>query len=259
MISLPEILESLREPIEASLRRVVRLRTERVVELPPAASRLGGVAWLPSEMAYPHDRHGTPLRLLAQLNFAEMPALPGYPEHGWLQCYVGTDALYGLDLDSPHEPHNYRVIYFESDATCQPYPPAALAPEAHHPVRTPLRLRFDLTQEVVTAEDLRFANFFGRDAYEFFEQFGDEAEALREAYAQLANSGGHKVGGYATFTQEDPRLQHSEWADHWLLLQIDSEGRDVVWGDYGIGHFFIAPQDLRQRNFSRVRYSWDSP
>ena len=44
-----------------------------------------------------------------------------------------------------------------------------------------------------------------------------------------------------------------------LLFQLDSdEGMDLMWGDMGVGHFFIREADLAARDFSRVLYDWDN-
>ena len=76
---------------------------------------------------------------------------------------------------------------------------------------------------------------------------------------------GSKLGGYAYFTQEDPRpyaktqLQSQQpWQ---LLFQMDTQDEDdgveIMWGDCGVGNFFIQPERLALGDFSRVWYSWD--
>lgn len=66
----------------------------------------------------------------------------------------------------------------------------------------------------------------------------------------------HLVAPY--FTQEDPRAADD---DDVLLFQLDSEGHgdevDIMWGDSGIGMFFIRPADLRARRFERAWFYWD--
>ncbi|WP_438870473.1 DUF1963 domain-containing protein, partial [Pseudomonas sp. L1(2025)] len=67
----------------------------------------------------------------------------------------------------------------------------------------------------------------------------------------------HKIGGYASFTQEDPR-SYSHQNHTILLLQIDSDDDiDSMWGDVGIANFFIRPEDLKKKDFSNVLYNWD--
>lgn len=78
-------------------------------------------------------------------------------------------------------------------------------------------------------------------------------------YENLSNDGHHMLG-YPYFTQDDPRRDCSDYYDT-LLIRIDSEmiGREdyVLWGDSGVGNFFINSKELAQRDFSRVLYNWD--
>ncbi|HGY2265805.1 TPA: DUF1963 domain-containing protein [Morganella morganii] len=53
---------------------------------------------------------------------------------------------------------------------------------------------------------------------------------------------------------------YEEWVEpSVLLLQLDSGSGDVdiLWGDCGIGNFFICPDDLKKADFSRVVYNRD--
>ena len=47
-----------------------------------------------------------------------------------------------------------------------------------------------------------------------------------------------------------------------LLFQLasywgENEEIELMWGDAGVGNFFIHPEDLRRRDFSRVAYTMD--
>ncbi|MDO5678554.1 MAG: DUF1963 domain-containing protein, partial [Propionibacteriaceae bacterium] len=64
---------------------------------------------------------------------------------------------------------------------------------------------------------------------------------------------GDKLGGYPFFTQEDPRESGDERI---LLAQIDT-GEGLMWGDSGVANWFIHPDDLAQRDFSKVQFNWD--
>lgn len=56
-------------------------------------------------------------------------------------------------------------------------------------------------------------------------------------------------------SQDDPRKYRH---DNILLLQINSDfNQDIMWGDVGLGNFFIRKEDLKQLNFSNVLYNWD--
>jgi uncharacterized protein YwqG len=70
---------------------------------------------------------------------------------------------------------------------------------------------------------------------------------------------GHKIGGYPYFTQYDPRAytRYSD-CDFNLLFQMDTDWpENIMWGDAGVGNFFIREEDLRNCDFSHVLYNWD--
>ena len=68
-----------------------------------------------------------------------------------------------------------------------------------------------------------------------------------------------RIGGYSRVEQMDPRLEFPD--EDWILLfSLDSQGRGgyaVSWGDGGVGNFYIRPEDLARRDFSKVMYYWD--
>ena len=90
--------------------------------------------------------------------------------------------------------------------------------------------------------------------------FYDPPEGWAEK-VQPFETGGHCIGGYPTFTQWDPRGVYDDFAGHTtLLFQLDSdqaEGIDIMWGDMGVGHFFVEPERLAALDFSSVLYDYD--
>ena len=79
--------------------------------------------------------------------------------------------------------------------------------------------------------------------------------------------GGHRIGGYPCFEQDDPRDVTEELRKYdTLLLQIvshtmpDASGNEetlIMFGDEGGCQFFIPREKLRARDFSDVMYNWD--
>ena len=65
----------------------------------PWSSKFGGQPWWPRDLDYPHSASGNPLYLLAQINLAEAPALPGFPNRGLLQFFIANDEVYGFDFE----------------------------------------------------------------------------------------------------------------------------------------------------------------
>ena len=91
------------------------------------------------------------------------------------------------------------------------------------------------------------------------QDYPEEAENLLENMDDFFDGGsGHKIGGYPGFAQWDPRS--SEDTHDVLLFQLDSDmGTDwkILWGDCGIGNFFINWEKLKNCDFSDVLYTWD--
>ena len=77
-------------------------------------------------------------------------------------------------------------------------------------------------------------------------------------YDQLWSSGHHLLG-WPCFVQYDPRETGSPYRA--LLFQLDSDWTEtetyVMWGDGGVGNFFIDPEKLKRWDFSDVFYTWD--
>jgi len=257
-LQLPAQLEPYRKQISASVKPFVRIFAKADDDSALTGSKFGGTPYLPQGHAYPTGSSGQPLFLLVQINFAEVPDLGTFPPKGLLQIYTADDNMYGLDLDDPFDQANYKVLFFEEVDESQGHQDLELPDFDNFPVLRSHSLRFELQEAPVSPKDQAFDECFGMPAFEFFDRFGDDKVEVRRAYARLAQGSGHKLGGYAHFSQEDPRLVQ-EFEEAKLLLQIDSDHQDILWGDEGIANFFIHPEDLEEREFSEILYNWDSP
>ena len=256
--------------------------------LTPWQSKLGGLPYLPHEADYPHDSQGRPLYLLAQINCAEVPPLPDFPHRGMLQFFISPYAtlvhLWGLDYHHPDRQDYFRVLYYPEvhtdPAAVQqdfaflpplPTPPAAMTwtqkllglfkkPALHLPFQYPCAMHFTAGEQLVPLDDaalhLSGAGVPDVDAGNWFDVLDDD---FTEAYFDAIPHEGHRLGGYAHHVQEDLRIvENSPYRDYVLLLQLDSdEANGMMWGDLGVCHFYIHPDDLRRRDFSRVLYNWE--
>lgn len=269
-LRLPKVLAPHRAALEASVRPYVSLKGSRG-RAQPWSSRLGGAPYRPQGSAWPLSRtSGRPLAFLAQLNFAELPHLEGFPTQGIVQFFIADGDYCGAAFDRGHgiealgDDANYRVLYHPEvmrdpaglDLASAPYAPD---PDGHglpHDPAQEFMLRGTLTSGPVTRDDRLFEHLVGQSLWVLLESEDgleiDDDEL--ERYERLAGSG-HKLGGYPDFRQKDPRtLQHP----HVQLLQLSSDDDlELMWGDSGIAHFFIQPDDLARADFSRVVYHWD--
>ncbi|WHI46923.1 YwqG family protein [Microbulbifer sp. TRSA001] len=223
------------------------------------STKFGGKPYWPKGKAYPVSDDGAKLILLAQLNFDELPKLSQYPESGILQFFIEDDDVYGMDFDRPTEevissPSGYRVIYHPEIEKNELYLEQDLpgANDEHFlPASREYRIECILDKEIPSPTDYRY-EMYASDPLEYED---DLAEYVYENFS----AEGSKIGGYASFAQEDPRI--SEKKDNWLLLfQMDSElvgDNQIMWGDMGVGNFFIEREALKKKDFSKVWYNWD--
>lgn len=276
----PELMADYREAFERSALPVA-LAQAAVAETGPFDSKLAGQPYWPKDLEYPRDKDGEPLRLLAQINFEDVPPVPDFPDTGILQFFIAPgqadNQIWGLEFHSLRtytkqewfrllqQPNYFRVVYHESvtrdkSRLLDEFP--RLPKHDFFPVDDEARLRFTSGVSHVSNWDYRFKRFFGEDAWTFFEQYGEDGYRVEDQYwLHVRPDAIAWLNGYATFSQEDPRfaVPDEDWV---LLLEIESSfnegGPEVLWGDVGTGTFFIRPEDLRRRDFSKVAYSWDS-
>ena len=257
---LPEELQPFKSRIQDSVSPFIRITAEVSAETSTLQSKFGGKPYLPQDTAYPVDVQDKPMLLLAQIACADLPPLEPFPQKGMLQFYIADDDMYGLDLDEPDQQHNFKVLYFPEINQEQCRSDFSFLPEfKNSPLRKNFTLHFQEEKAPVGTEDIHFDSVFGDSPFTFFDALCEKGEEIKKTYQRIAAANGHKVGGYAQFTQEDPRWTQEDFAEAILLLQIDSDGDGIQWGDQGIAHFFIRPDDLKKLDFSKVLYNWDSP
>jgi uncharacterized protein YwqG len=257
-LSLPAAMEPFREKLLQTVKPFVRVKSNPSRVTKPWESKVGGHPYFPKSVVWPCAPDGKPLFFLAQINFSEIPVLAPFPTRGIVQFFINDDDLYGMDFDDGENQDTFRVMFHpevvDNTALLQTSFPA-LAPYEdllpHHPEES-YPLTFELQESVVPVTDYDFYNHFGGD---FFRQFGEKEWDVMEEFGKAVRPDGHRLGGYAYFTQDDPRRPEDPKI---LLLQLDSdETMDLMWGDMGVGHFFIREKDLFAQDFSKVLYDWD--
>lgn len=236
-------------------------------------TKLGGIPYLPKNATYPVGTGkyaNRPLRLLAQLNFAQLPHINNFPTEGILQFFCSSDnddAMYGLDLESETacQQNGFRVIYYPNIITDE----SLLTPENEMPQIEgeqvfPFDEQFALQAEktIATASHTDFraeATILKAIEATTGKKYNSLYELTDEQHDLVCNtfkSEGILINGYPHFTQDDPRYNEA-YAKHTIcLLQIDSDD-DIMWGDMGVANFFIEPEKLKKLDFSNVLYNWD--
>lgn len=244
-------------------------------------SKFGGVPYWDMKKSYPKDSEGNSLMLLAQINFDNDDFGSLLPKSGMLQFFIGVDEnyLFGMDFDKPYVQNGFRVVYHEKinyDITEEDVLSLGVSTnleeknEEFTPVYGTHALDVEKKMVSIGEVDYRFYSLFHEIAKEkgislkegsMLYEYLDNAE-YDELYEELCNTG-HWMLGYPYFTQYDPREagKDSRYYDT-LLFQMDSDyskaGNDLVlWGDCGVGNFFINKEDLKNCNFDKVLYNWD--
>lgn len=253
-------------------------------------SKLGGVPYFPKSMEYPTVRGGEhagkPLYFLAQLNFGELPKLPGFPTEGILQFFAGCldDYSNGMDYDNGFDQNGFRAIYHENiimdeaKLYSQKDMPDFSKENEYFPFKGEFLLIAEEAETVgISVCDFRcdkavtaaYNELFGGDVVGMWGRgkgIYDVDKELLDAVCEVRNLTGTRMGGFPSFAQDDPRGYNEEYGRCLItLFQSDSENggekdnwEDMIcWGDLGVANFFISPEDLAKRDFSHVLYNWD--
>ena len=257
-------LNDIKARLAASQRPVCHITWQKTDQPALIGSRLGGPVYLPTGADYPMHQ-GQPLAFLAQINFAELPAMPSFPRTGLLQFFIAKDDLYGCDFNAGvQDPQSsFRLVYWRTPedradwvANCVVSDQDGYLP---HDSQQCFAMQFAADTQFVGPNDEDFEHWMGAEVWDLplpaaLAAKIDPDDAHEALYEALSAMGSH-VGGYPDFTQSDPRQKNSGLV---LLLQLDSDDEaNMMWGDCGIANFFIDPAHLAQADFSQVLYNWD--
>ena len=237
-------------------------------------SKVGGLPYWDPEKTYPTDSNGKKMFLLAQINFDQDKAESPLPQSGMLQFFVGDDDLYGLDYD-PTKQKDWRIVYHEKiDTSVTTEEVEAMGihvPPDNEEVYSPVfrSCVFRLVKQDTwigphnwesfgtLAKEIASDMFRESDFENAPDVFGEEQFQIIQD--ELWGTACSQLLGHPFFTQEDVREEGSRYDT--LLFQLDSETVDeeeiTMWGDCGVGNFFINAEDLQRLDFSNVLYNWD--
>lgn len=251
-------------------------------------SKFGGLPYWDLDKEYPKDSNGEALMLLAQLNFDQMEVEEPLPEEGMLQFFIRPDEMFGIDFDHPDVQDTFRVVYHETvnyDISRKEIEKLGVPDSSQEEFKDCTPVQGELAVECVGDTsfmsfcDYQFDQVFRDVAKEFWDldfdedsiydvvddEVMDELEEEFEEDEEEEVGSGHRMLGYPHFTQTDPREYQEKYRVYdTLLFQMDTESSfdegwnyAVIWGDCGVGNFFINRKDLENRDFSKVLYNWD--
>jgi len=217
-------------------------------------SKFGGKPYWNMSLEYPRDSDGNLMRLLAQINFEQVPRFHNLPKKGILQFFIkASDDFHGMNSNNMNEQSNFRVVYHQEVGNSKRLEDVHIdyTDSSCFPVKKTSKMIFSLSGSPASVSDFRFGKEYKKEAFELLND--DEYKD----YCELYPGTGHKIGGYGYFSQVDIRKNNYSEYD-FLLLQLDTdEALDIMWGDCGVAHFFIKSKDLKKGKFDDILYTWD--
>lgn len=247
---IPEFLNEFKTQLEKYKLETIKISAtplENGESLQISDSKFLGKPYLPKEMEYPKDKENKPMVLWTQINFADVPVLDGYPDQGILQFFVSAE---WFDMD------DYKVVFHNNITEEFQTDFSFLTEEMYEesPIYSEHKLDFSKEIEYGSSEDFRFdMRFNDKDYWDFQETL---TKNQTEEIEKIIDGTGHKIGGYAYFTQADIRDCNKDLKQDLLLLQIDSDD-EIMFGDSGVANFFINPEDLKNKRFEKAWFNWD--
>lgn len=259
----PAALKQYEEQIKSTVRPFVRL-VAKPENTKLWESKFGGDPYIPLGYEYPTNSKGQSLGLLAQINFEDMPSINDFPEKGILQFFVNfteeSPDYIGMNFDDQTKQENFRVIYHKevdknSENLMKDFSFLTEDDMECSPIMGEYKVVPEVSFEPISISSYDFSEVVSSEVEDYI--IDNDLDDLED----FCTSTGHKFGGYPFFTQSDPREYEDDYKDlNVLLLQIDtddSDGVEIMWGDSGVGNFFIKQKDLKGLNFSNVLYNWD--
>ena len=285
-INLIQVEQFIKNFKNENLREVISITTYPNKPVDITSSKFGGTFYLPKSAQIPTNNEGEQLTFLAQINCKELPENNIYPKEGIVQFWIygGSQQLGAdfMDFDSINNNKNKRVVYYQTieedyyseEEINSLYQPKGLDGKVLTSLQNgaPFALSFKVEKQPITVMEYSFNSLFNSTWNEKFpslkiEEEWPELEDLnidvfnileKELTALVSET---QIGGYGYFTQWDPRTEDHLSEYNVVLLQIDTDyGADeytIMWGDGGIGNFFIQEDKLKQLDFSSVLYNWD--
>jgi hypothetical protein rflaF_14152 len=238
-------------------------------------SKVGGLPYWDPAKTYPTDSKGNKMRLLAQINFDREKVESPLPQGGMLQFFLAYDDVYGLHYHDEIRQKDWRIVYHEKiDTRVTDEAVEAMGihvPPDNEEVYSPVfrSCVFRLVKQDTWIGPHNWESFgtlakeiasdmFGESDFEYApDVFGEEQFKIIQD--ELWGTACSQLLGHPFFTQVDVREEGSRYDT--LLFQLDSETVDeeeiTMWGDCGVGNFFINIEDLKRLDFSDVLYNWD--
>lgn len=213
--------------------------------------KIGGIPYLPIGEEIPKDSDGYDLPLALQINLKNID-LEDFPHEGILEIYANM-----LDTPCEHAIRFYKEGAYRTDLTLN-------CPDDSLIIDQPCKIKLTKDYCCMPCSDYRFMDtiqnivkreFGGTNEmlYKFF-----ETQNWMDLFYKNIRTHEATLGGYADFTQQDPREDQNSDMDE-CLCKIDSNlnPRRIYIGSYGILFALISKDNLKTENFNEALVDWD--
>ena len=231
-------------------------------------SKIGGIPYWPIDEKWPMGKQivsykdqsknkEIPMICLAQINFAEMPKLDGYPTSGLMQFFIvdidGSD-ISGCKVFYRKDTKKAPLKEVPRSTINDEYTPDLGIDEVYYVTGKIEEKPCNPAEEDYDIELTKAINtVMGTSISRYNEIPNNINNAIWKVFGDRNYwSDGARIGGHPYFTQYDPRSKDVST----LLMQIDSEN-GIMWGDCGIANFFCSEAALKKLDFSDVFFTWD--
>ena len=218
--------------------------------------KIGGLPYMPIGEEYPVDKKGNPMILLIQINLANIK-LDNYPREGILEIFIDKDCSWPCDYKVKYFKNikEYREDFSEINVENYIYDrplKIKLTKDVEHMPLSDFRFSKTMAQVIKEIDGVELDGYF--DIEDYFKEKG--SDMYDEMYKVNIFSG--NLGGYADFTQTDPRPIKGFEDNVECLVKIDSNlGHGIMIGDSGIIFAFVSKEDIRSGSFDNVIVDWD--
>ncbi len=241
---------------ETTAKECYRFEVEEGVEPEIMDDKIGGVPYFPIGEEYPMDKNNNPMILLLQINL-ENVQLENYPQEGILEVFIDKECNWPCD---------YKIKYFKSGLEYREDIPEF--DKDNYIMEKPLKIKLIKDIEHMPLSDYRYTDVMSEiiekitgtkpdEYYEIEDLFSENGLDMYDELYKLNIFKGN-LGGYADFTQTDPRPIEGAEDKIECLFKLDSNiGNGVMIGDCGIIFGFISNEDIKNRNFADAIVDWD--
>ncbi len=270
-IYIPIELAKFSNEILASSMSFIKITPEPTLELlPTRQSKFLGIPYWPiPTQLFPKDIYGNPMRMVAQINLEYIQNIVintniSLPKNGILQFFLPQYNYHNQHLNINENTNSIGIFYHENinlpNLLSEELKELHIKPPSHDfPVFKESKINFFEESKFCPLIDYYHSDYF----YHLILDEINEAELEQFFNSEEFDSSGCKIGGYAKFSKSDPRNEYYNLDNPWqLLFQIDSINDNnsepiSMWGNNGVGSWFIKKNDLLNLDFSKSIFYCD--